>query len=277
MDMNLKEYSVQPDEGLYENIQRRLRLRRRMRLGGVVAGVAVVSVAALLLLTGRSSLQEGEGRLPVQHQEAVTADVTPSQPQVQAQEQEVAAATPVLLQRPATANVQPAAEPQPLAPTAVAPVPTPQAKPVVAENREIQAAPVVAETPAATPAPSAPASQTTSVENEPAPSPVKGPEPVDPPLHIDNLLWAPNIIVPDGDVDDNRTFKLRYSSAVTEFQINIYNRRGIQVFASSDPAFEWDGTHNGTRLPQSAYVWVAKFRDSAGKMRQEKGTVTVIR
>jgi len=96
-------------------------------------------------------------------------------------------------------------------------------------------------------------------------------------VHEDNLMWAPNVIVPNGDVDENRTFKLKFTSAVTDFRIVIFNRGGRQLYQSNDPAFEWDGTHDGTAMPQGAYVWVAKFRDSDGRAHQEKGTVTVLR
>ena len=120
-------------------------------------------------------------------------------------------------------------------------------------------------------------SSSMATQPQPAnPSPAKG-DPSTGTVHEDDLVWAPNVIVPNGDVDDNRTFKLKYSSEVTQFQIFIYNRGGRLVFNSDDPAFTWDGTSRGTALPQGAYVWVAKFRDSTGHPREEHGTVTIIR
>ena len=106
---------------------------------------------------------------------------------------------------------------------------------------------------------------------------IKEGEPQPQPVHEDNLAWAPNVIIPNGDVDENRTFKMKFSSAVSDFQIQIFNRGGRRVFSSSDPAFEWDGTHDGAALPQSAYVWVAQFKGTDGVKRQLKGTVTLIR
>lgn len=44
--MDLKDYREQPDNGLFENILRRMRRRRLMRMGG--AAVGVVAVAAVL-------------------------------------------------------------------------------------------------------------------------------------------------------------------------------------------------------------------------------------
>ena len=83
--------------------------------------------------------------------------------------------------------------------------------------------------------------------------------------------------IPAGDVDDNRTFFMRFTSEVTQFHVYIFNRAGHQVFQSSDPSFVWDGTSKGTLLPQGAYVWAMRFRDSSGKLREAHGSVTLIR
>lgn len=95
--------------------------------------------------------------------------------------------------------------------------------------------------------------------------------------HYENLLYAPNVIVPSGDDDRNRLFKLTSSSEVSDFHMYIFNRGGRQVFSSTDINRSWDATHDGTPLPQGAYVWVARFRDSSGNLHEEKGTVTVLR
>ena len=90
-------------------------------------------------------------------------------------------------------------------------------------------------------------------------------------------LWAPNAIVPDGDEDDNRYFKLVSASPITDFTVRIYNRRGIQVYTSNDPNFRWNATHNGSRVPQGAYVWTVKYRDADGNVQQQRGSVVVVR
>ena len=46
--MNLKEYKVQPDEGLYEKIEKRLVRRRWMRIGGEFVALCVVGVVVVL-------------------------------------------------------------------------------------------------------------------------------------------------------------------------------------------------------------------------------------
>ena len=49
--MDWKEYKETPEEGMFEAIQKRLRVRRAWRIGGGVAVVAVAAIAALAVLT----------------------------------------------------------------------------------------------------------------------------------------------------------------------------------------------------------------------------------
>jgi len=285
--MNLQDYRPQPDEGLYEKIQHRLRVRRLWRMGGIAAGVALVAAVTLLLtLSGKNSEAAGEDLALAKAEKAPAALQQPQQPAVQADEPEAPAATPAATPQPQKAEPQPAAEPQ--AP-AVAALPLPQVAAPVAEAKEqplpqAKPEPTKAVTPTKVPEKSEHSEHSEySDYSEKSESPAattesaKGVDPSNIPVHIDNLIWAPNVFAPDGDIDDNRRFQMRYSSSVTEFHLYIYNRGGRQVYTSNDPSFSWDGTHNGSRLPQGGYVWIAKFRDTSGRPRQEQGTVTLIR
>lgn len=277
--MDLRNYEVEPDEGQFEMIERRLRLRRQARVGGGVAAACVVAAAVVWMAWPVQRV------LPAAEPGMVAAARTPQAPA--AEEPAVAAAvvpddvqgeTVVAV---AGAGVAEAAEPVVAQPVAAkvakvgsaAPVvvaesqPAEQPQPVVAAVPQRSAAPEVAEVPVV--AEGVPTAQAEGDDKSKGPS--------SPMAHEDDLIWAPNVIVPNGDVDENRTFKLKFSSAVTDFRVVIFNRGGRQVYQSNDPAFEWDGRHDGTAMPQGAYVWVAKFRDSTGRSRQEKGTVTIIR
>ena len=83
------------------------------------------------------------------------------------------------------------------------------------------------------------------------------------PYHEDNLLWAPNIIVPSGDKEENRVFKVKSTSAVSNFRMVVYSRDGRPVFSSNDIDQGWDARRDGSLVPQGTYVWIARFRDSA--------------
>lgn len=283
--MNLKDYREQPDEGLYEKIERRLRMRRLARVGGVVSVVCVCACVAAVALTNRAAgPQEAVGErlaYATERQAAVakseaeeTAKSVSEVPSVatplasRTEARERAAGTPQTVQAPEPVAEMPmeASLDEDIAswlPQTVherADLQVPAREPMACEARYI-----------------GPADDTAKADIVVATkdnSPKSGTEI---PVHIDDLYWVPNVIVPGGDVAENRSFKMKFTSTVTDFHIYIYNRGGRQVYASTDAAFEWDGTYNGTAMPQGAYVWVAKFRDSTGKMNHEKGTLTIIR
>ena len=49
------------------------------------------------------------------------------------------------------------------------------------------------------------------------------------------------------------------------------------VFESHDKDKGWDGNYNGQAMPQDVYAYYIKYLDSAGALREKKGTLTLIR
>lgn len=278
--MDLKSYEVQPDSGLFEKIERRLRRRRMARVCGGVAA-AVVAVAAVVWV----AMPSEKAAVAVAPEAVAVARVqeTPVPETVEPvaeERQAVSRPTPLQASAAVAQEVAPAAAVVPEKSVAVAKAAQPvvAAKPAepVRVGAAVRPVPAVAEAKPAEPVVvGAEAAAGQAVAQE-APA-AKGKDPSSSVVHEDNLLWAPNAIVPNGEVDENRTFKLKFSSTVTDFRITIFNRGGRQLYQSTDPQFLWDGTYDGAALPQGAYVWVAKFRDSDGRVHQEKGTVTIIR
>lgn len=89
--------------------------------------------------------------------------------------------------------------------------------------------------------------------------------------------WLPTVFTP-GTEDINAKFKLFTINKYEYFHIYIYNREGMLVFESEDPAFEWDGTYKGVPCPQGAYVYVCNYRKpDAGTLSSRKGTITLLR
>ena len=89
-------------------------------------------------------------------------------------------------------------------------------------------------------------------------------------------IFAPNAFTPD--VSTNNRFFLAVTG-LASYELSIYNRAGLLVFHSTDPAATWDGTCNGHPCPQASYVWILTYT-TADKPRQpqsRKGTVTLIR
>lgn len=301
LDMDWKDYREQPDSGLFEKIERRLRHRRLMRRTGVAAAsVVVVAVAVAVswptssdsesVVSQQVALQQSPvgisrsagfqpDKLTVSNENGdalriVTSNVPESVKPNQSTDSIIVipfkedvhldvvdAISPVSVQ-PKSASVVTTETMGRQLPSGMNNVASESHGQPVNELQKSHLRKVVEVVDSVVYPTSAP------LKNDPAEEPLP---------HEDNLFWAPNVIVPAGDVDDNRTFSMKFTSTVSQFMITIFNRGGRQVFQSNDPAFVWDGSFKGSALSQGAYIWVAKFRDSAGKLHEEHGTVTLIR
>ena len=93
-------------------------------------------------------------------------------------------------------------------------------------------------------------------------------------------LFAPNAFRPDSDIPENRTFSVDGVYIADDFEIIIYNRWGEPVFESRDKNFAWDGTKNGTLLPNGTYAYLIRFKsitDNDPRIYEQRGGVTLIR
>lgn len=281
-DMDWKELSEQPAEGTFEKIQRRLRMRRALRIGlPALAGAAALAVVAIVLPGHEPQVADGTiAAVQVQ-------DVEPSG------EQDLAAAgtTVTMMAENKTDEDVNLARLMPTADLQVSPVLPPAGLdsfsvcgPLVwtgDENTPQKVRDIIMQEAVDGIFAASDAVSDSSLPVTHASTPVlpasKSDEPAPEPYHEDNLIWAPNIITPGSDIEENRVFSIKASSELSQFVIHIYNRRGQRIFSSTDQAFKWDATYNGAAVQQGAFVWVASFRDSDGKARTETGTVVVVR
>lgn len=279
--MDWKDYKETPEDGMFEAIQRRLRVRRFWRIGGGVAVVALIAalVVAVLAPKANDTAEDMQQSRQVAQAPVVSNDVDV---------QETAATTPVSGDGQMSREVQDATTSNTLLPEAQMQVVT------VAEPMEDVTAAATLAVPTVAPRQAGVTERrhatvaesqeedtrqasglVNSVEANPQAKFGGGETPAA--YHEDNVLWAPNVIVPAADKQENRVFKVVATSALQDFRMNIYNRGGRQVFSTSDINAAWDATVGGMMVPQGAYVWVATFRDSEGVQRRETGTVTVVR
>lgn len=294
--MNLKDYKVQPDEGLYEKIEHRLKVRRMARVWSAVAGVVAVCAVVVAMMTrstvenivGQSTVAEKviqgvavqeEDRLFRQSQATATSPLPGSAGDMACDRSRANIGEELVSVSRATESIDKEDNSVSISAPKLVEVDSRRVD-GVCKNEAV--APVVpAEPTEATGTVDAIGQPVVSIssadEEQPEAETSATVKAGATPVHIDNLIWAPNVIVPNGDEIDNRSFKLKFSSTVTHFHIHIYNRGGRLVFTSTSSSFEWDGTAHGSALPQGTYVWVAQFRDTAGHPREEKGTVTIIR
>jgi gliding motility-associated-like protein len=90
-----------------------------------------------------------------------------------------------------------------------------------------------------------------------------------------NGFLVPSAFTPDGD-GKNDCFNIRNWGAVTDVRFNVYNRYGLLVFTTTDPAKCWDGTYKGEVLAPAAFIYIISANTVCGPVNR-KGTVVLIR
>lgn len=89
-------------------------------------------------------------------------------------------------------------------------------------------------------------------------------------------IFAPNAFSPDNDGINDLFFIA--GGGIEEFVLEIFNRWGEIIFSSNDINEHWDGTHEGTDVPQGSYVYQVKGRSVDGSASVLKsGTVALVR
>ena len=87
-------------------------------------------------------------------------------------------------------------------------------------------------------------------------------------------VLVPNIFTPSEGT--NNRFKI-VSTDVTEGELFIYNRDGMQVYRSTNLEEGWDGSHNGTQCSQGSYVWKFTYRGIDGLNHTDVGSLLLLR
>jgi gliding motility-associated-like protein len=84
-----------------------------------------------------------------------------------------------------------------------------------------------------------------------------------------------NAFTPNGDGANDR-FGIKYWGYIGSFQLSVFNRQGMLVFASENPDQGWDGTFKGQPQPPGTYVYMIRANTLCGTA-VKKGTVELIR
>ncbi len=83
-----------------------------------------------------------------------------------------------------------------------------------------------------------------------------------------------NTFSPDGKGDiSTETWHINNADLLDDCTVEVFNRQGQRVFSTTGYATEWNGTFNGSLLPQGVYFYVIRCADK----KPSKGTVTLIR
>ncbi len=83
-----------------------------------------------------------------------------------------------------------------------------------------------------------------------------------------------NTFSPDGKGDiSTETWRINNADLLVDGTVEVFNRQGQKVFSSIGYATEWDGTFNGSLLPEGVYFYVIRCPDK----KPINGSVTLIR
>ncbi|MEM1214098.1 MAG: PKD domain-containing protein [Bacteroidota bacterium] len=91
-------------------------------------------------------------------------------------------------------------------------------------------------------------------------------------------VFFPNAFTPNGD-SQNDVLRLRsnFLEELTEMELLIYNRWGEEMFRTTNPFAEWDGTYRGEALAPDTYGFYLRVVCPNGDELVQKGNVTLLR
>ena len=94
--------------------------------------------------------------------------------------------------------------------------------------------------------------------------------------------FTPNLNGPSGGYYDvngynNTVFHPVTNGELLEFQLKVFNRKGVLLFVSNDISIGWDGYYNEQLMKQDVYIWKARGKFNNGKTFVESGDVTLIK
>ena len=92
-------------------------------------------------------------------------------------------------------------------------------------------------------------------------------------------IYVPNTFTPNGDGNNDRFF-VSYDGPMRDFRMDIFDRWGERIFTAEEPTTSWDGSYNGSAVPDGVYVWKLRYRattDAGAKAEERIGHVNVLR
>lgn len=94
------------------------------------------------------------------------------------------------------------------------------------------------------------------------------------------VVTIPNIFSPNQD-NINEFYELIYSNSfdwIVDFNFEIYNRWGEQVYTVSKQKVKWDGKQNGTDLTPGVYFYKYTYKDLfTGQVQSGHGNIQLVR
>jgi gliding motility-associated-like protein len=90
------------------------------------------------------------------------------------------------------------------------------------------------------------------------------------------MWWVPNSFTPNRDTKNEVWGPVGLSGTIS-YHLQLFNRWGELIWDNKNPNMGWDGTYNGTPVPEGVYPWTVWLRYIDGRFYSFRGTVTVLR
>ncbi|MFK7933883.1 MAG: PKD domain-containing protein [Saprospiraceae bacterium] len=90
--------------------------------------------------------------------------------------------------------------------------------------------------------------------------------------------WLPNAFTPNNDGQNDVFQGTGFLRGMRDFSMQIFNRYGEIIFASTDPLQSWNGQYQNTGkiLNGGVYVYHIRYQSPRGQQVEEKGTLTLL-
>lgn len=89
-----------------------------------------------------------------------------------------------------------------------------------------------------------------------------------------DLLYVPSAFTPNGD-DKNDLFNAL--GIVSDYTMEIFNRWGERVFRTNSLQSGWNGQYKGVLQPNGIFVYLIRYKTSHNILKQQTGTISLIR
>ncbi len=93
-----------------------------------------------------------------------------------------------------------------------------------------------------------------------------------------NDIVMPTGFTPNGDgVNDVFSPLGAQARYARDYEMQVWNRWGQEVFRANEYSYGWDGSHNGQQAQTGVYAYILKYKNVLNEYKVVKGNVTLIR
>jgi gliding motility-associated-like protein len=89
-------------------------------------------------------------------------------------------------------------------------------------------------------------------------------------------FYVPNAFTPNND-GLNDLFRPIIGGNIIRYQFSVYNRWGQIVFRTEKIQAGWNGSFLGKQQDGNVFIWTCTYQLDGGAVKNEKGTVVLVR